>query len=200
MRIDLEHLHYWIHAIRTSDDPTRVMDSMWRGQVSSKEWVVNKLTDILNKQEDISIDIFGGWTGILSSMLFQSDFDITSIRSIDIDPTCKRTAEEINRVEYSKGMFQAITSDMCSIYSLADVAINTSCEHITQDQYDSWLDKIPGDALVVLQSNNYEIKEHVRISRSLEEFTHQSNLGSITYAGELPLPLYNRYMIIGHKD
>ena len=43
MKIDLEHFHYWIQAIRSSEDPTRTMDAFWRGQMQSKEWLCNEL-------------------------------------------------------------------------------------------------------------------------------------------------------------
>ena len=45
MKIDLEHLHYWIHAIRESEDPKRTMDAFWRGQIQSKEWLIETLTN-----------------------------------------------------------------------------------------------------------------------------------------------------------
>ena len=52
------------------------------------------------------------------------------------------------------GRFRAVTADMCAIRSDAEVVINTSCEHITQDQYDLWLSGMPHNSLLVLQSNN----------------------------------------------
>jgi hypothetical protein len=55
---------------------------------------------------------------------------------------------------------------------------------------------MPRDALFVLQSNNYDIPEHVRISKDLEEFKDQCGI-NVLWAGELKLPLYNRFMIIG---
>lgn len=195
MKIDLDHIHYWINAIRISDDRTRVMDSFWRGQIQSKEWLIEKLTPLADNLS--SIDIFGGWNGVLASMLFQSSMEITTICSIDIDPSCAEVAKEINRIEVNEGRFKAITSDMCVTPSLADIAINTSCEHITQDQYQQWLSNISNDTLLVLQSNNYQIEEHIRIANSLEEFKQQCGI-EIVWSGQLELPLYTRYMIIGY--
>ena len=65
-----------------------------------------------------------------------------------------------NKKEEIEGRFNAITADMCSISSNADVVINTSCEHITQDQYNQWLRGLRTDSLVIVQSNNYQIDEH----------------------------------------
>jgi hypothetical protein len=88
---------------------------------------------------------------------------------------------------------------MVNLRSDADIVINTSCEHITQDEYDLWLSGMPHNSLIVLQSNNYVIPEHVRSAKSLEEFKEQSQLNTILFEGEIPLPLYNRYMLIGRK-
>ena len=195
--IDTEHLHYWMQAIRQSPDPMRTMDAFWSGQLNSKEWLITNLRK--NVKKVVSIDIHGGWVGVLASMLFQSDIYIKHIRSVDIDPTCESIANMMNKKEEIAGMFRAVTSDMCEIRSDADVVINTSCEHITQDQYELWVSGMPRNSLLVLQSNNYNIDEHVRIANSLDEFKEQCQLGIVLYAGELELPLYKRFMIIGQQ-
>jgi hypothetical protein len=196
MQIDLEHLHYWMQAIRNSENPMRTMDAFWSGQLKSKEWLITNLRKNVNQV--VSIDIYGGWVGVLASMLFQSDIYITNIRSIDIDHTCESIANMMNKPEEIAGRFRAVTADMCEIRSDADVVINTSCEHITQDQYDLWLSGMPHNSLLVLQSNNYDIPEHIRTAKSLEEFKQQSHI-NVLWSGELELPLYKRFMIIGRQ-
>lgn len=196
MQINTEHLHHWMQAIRQSPDPMRTMDAFWSGQLKSKEWLITNLRNHINKF--VTIDIHGGWVGVLASMLFQSDVPVVNIRSIDIDPACEPIAVNMNKIEEMVGKFRAVTADMCSIRSDADVIINTSCEHITQDQYDLWLSGMPHNSLFVLQSNNYEIPEHVRIAKDLQEFENQCQI-NVIWAGELELPLYKRFMIIGKK-
>ena len=196
MQIDTEYLHYWMQAIRQSPDPMRTMDAFWSGQLKSKEWLITNLRKNVNKI--VSIDIHGGWVGVLASMLFQSDIYIKNIRSIDIDPICEPIATMMNKREDIAGRFRAITSDMCEIRSDADVVINTSCEHITQDQYDLWLSGMPHNSLLVLQSNNYRMEEHIRVADTLEEFKQQSQLSKVLYAGELVTPVYTRWMLIGY--
>ena len=197
MNIDLEHLHHWMQAIRKSPDPIRTMDAFWSGQLKSKEWLCKELRN--NVDRFVSVDIHGGWVGVLASMLFQSDVPVTAIRSIDIDPSCEPIAIEMNKMEEMVGKFRAVTADMCTVRSDADVVINTSCEHIDQDQYDLWLSGMPHNSLLVLQSNNYLIPEHVRPAQSLEEFKQQCHLETVLFAGELELPLYKRFMIIGKQ-
>lgn len=195
MKIDLDHLHYWMQAIRQSPDHIRTLDAFWKGQLKSKEWLIDSLDEFVHI--DSSVDIYGGWVGVLASMLFQSRIPITTIRSIDIDPSCETIATTMNKDEEIAGRFTAITADMCTTPSDANIVINTSCEHITQQQYNEWLLGLRKDSLILLQSNNYNIPEHVRIANNLDHFKEQSSL-NILWAGELNLPLYTRFMIIGN--
>lgn len=183
-------------AIRNSNDPKRTLESFWKGQVHSKEWLIKNLSKYI--PGPVTIDIFGGWNGVLASMLFHAPFPVKSIRSIDIDPACEETANTMNKIEHIKGTFRAVTADMCNLRSDADVCINTSCEHITQDQYEQWLTCLPHNSLLVLQSNNYNIYEHIRTADSIEQFIEQSNL-DVYMSDTLKLPLYDRYMIIGKQ-
>ncbi len=194
MNIDLDHLHHWMQAIRQSPDPMRTMDAFWSGQLRSKEWLINCLDEHVHFGS--SVDIHGGWVGVLASMLFQSNIPVTTIRSIDIDPTCEPIANMMNRQEFLDGKFRAVTSDMCDVRSDADIIINTSCEHITQDHFDLWKSGVPYNSILVLQSNNYNIPEHIRIADNLEEFKQQCDI-NVLWAGELELPLYKRFMVIG---
>jgi hypothetical protein len=202
--IDTEHLHYWMQAIRQSQDPIRTMDAFWSGQLKSKEWLIGALEMAVHPKVDcvmptpFSIDIHGGWVGVLASMLFQSRIPVKQIRSIDIDPSCEPIATMMNKGEEMIGKFKAVTADMCDIRSDADVVINTSCEHITQDRYDLWVGGLPHNSLLVLQSNNYSITDHVRTAETLDDFVSQSDI-NVLWAGELELPLYTRWMIIGKK-
>jgi hypothetical protein len=189
-----------MQAIRQSPDPMRTMDAFWSGQLKSKEWLINALsTQFSGKDGPASIEIHGGWVGVLASMLFQSIIPIKRITSLDIDPTCEPIATMMNKGEEIAGRFQAITGDMCNLISFVDIVINTSCEHITQEQYDTWLGKRNADQLLVLQSNNYDIPEHVRPANNLEHFEDQSGI-TVLWKGELELPLYKRFMIIGKQN
>ena len=196
MQIDLEHLHYWMCAIRESSDPKRTLDAFWRGQLNSKLWLIENLKPFVNRP--ISVDIYGGWVGVLSSMLFQSGLPVKTLRSIDIDTSCQPIATMMNKGEEIQGRFTAVTGDMCDIASDADIVINTSCEHVTQQQFNKWMSNVSSSSILVLQSNNYHIDEHIRPAESLEEFKQQSSI-NVMWEGQLQLPLYTRWMIIGKK-
>jgi hypothetical protein len=197
MQIDTDHLHHWMQAIRQSNNPMRTLDAFWSGQLKSKEWLISHLDEHVHQRVDI--DIYGGWVGVLASMLFQSNIPIQTIRSIDIDPLCEHIANTMNQIEYHQKRFTAITNNMINVHSSAHVVINTSCEHISQENYEKWLNIVPNNSLIVLQSNNYKIPEHVRLAKNIDEFKEQSKLSNVLEAVELELPLYKRFMIIGYK-
>lgn len=197
MLVDTNHLHYWMNAVRISPDPMRTLDAFWRGQVSSKEWLIENLEPFVT--EPVRIDIHGGWVGVLASMIFQSSIPVRYICSVDLDPSCEPVATMMNKIEEQDGKFRAITADMCAVPIIGDVVINTSCEHITQEQYELWLARLPKDSIVVLQSNDYAIPEHVRISKTLEQFKEQSHLNEV-WSGSLKTQMYTRWMIIGTKQ
>lgn len=197
MKIDTEHLHFWMQAIRQSNHPMRTLDAFYSGQIKSKEWLIENLRELVT--DSVRIDIHGGWVGVLASMLFQSDIPIRYICSLDIDPSCEEISTIMNKIEEQDGRFKAVTQDMCETKTFGDIVINTSCEHITQEQYEKWLSNIPNNRLIVLQSNNYQIPEHIRTVVTLEEFVTQSKIKVIKQA-ELKLPMYTRYMIIGTKN
>lgn len=198
MKVEVEDVLFWMDAIRNSDDKYRTLESFWKGQVRSKIWLIEALEQYLH---DISYDIVihGGWNGVLASLLFNSNINIKHIRSYDIDPTCEKIATTVNKRQEMEGRFRAILGDSTRQLYRSDVVINTICEHLTQEQYNSFLNLAPDDAVIVLQSNNYfDCDEHVRCASSLSEFEKQSGL-NVLHRAELETPLYTRYMLIGKK-
>jgi hypothetical protein len=199
MKIDIQDIKFWADAIRNSEDRDRTLESLWGGQLQSKTWLIETL-ELKTHISNAECAIFGGWNGVLASMMFNSELGIKHITSIDIDPACEQTASTINKRQEIDGRFKAVTADMCDYEYTNDpyFVINTSCEHITPDQYNRWLNKIPEGAKIVLQSNNYyELKEHINCSSSLDQFIKKSNLTEILIAEELQLQKYKRFMIMG---
>jgi hypothetical protein len=200
MKVDIQDVLFWMDAIRDSDDRYRTLESFWKGQVNSKVWLIDNLEKVLFLDKRHNIVIHGGWNGVLSSLLFNSNIDIKHITSIDIDPICEKVAKTINRRQDLESRFSAITADMCSYQYDADIVINTSCEHITQEQYNQWLKNVPKKSLVVIQSNDYrDLEEHVNCVDTLQELEQKSNL-KIIFSDKLALQKYNRFMVIGYKN
>jgi spermidine synthase len=198
MKVELEDVLFWMDAIRNSEDRYRTLESFWKGQVHSKQWLIEHLEEFQREYWG-NIVIYGGWNGVLASLIFNSRINVGRITSVDIDPACEEIANTMNKTYEMRGKFRAVTADMVDYVRSADVVINTSCEHITQEQYDQWLDNQPNDALIVLQGNNYfDLEEHVRCAKDIDDFTKQCNIKPF-FRGTHEHPKYNRFMIIGKK-
>lgn len=200
MKVDIEHVLFWMDAIRNSEDRYRTLESFWKGQVYSKLWLIKELSQHIEQAG--TIVIHGGWNGVLASLLFQSSIEIGKIVSIDIDESCRETANTVNKIEEMQGRFSSVTCDMAEYeYQVTpSVVINTSCEHVAQETYERWLEKVPNESLIVLQSNDYfDLQEHMRCAVDLDDFEKQSNIRAI-HSAVLQLPKYKRFMLIGYKN
>jgi hypothetical protein len=203
--IHINTVVHWLNAVRDvpPEERDRMLASTWAGQLQSKAMVVNVLeqhvTDFSN------VYIFGGWTGILASMLFDSEVPIHKIRSIDIDPWCERVADIVNKTnEMNDWRFKAVTADM-STYNYQsdlppDIVINTSSEHVTQEVYDTWYSRIPTGTLVVVQGNDFfSCPEHVRCSHDTAQFEAMNRVSNSIWSGYLCTPEYTRFMSVWRK-
>lgn len=176
-------------------------DALSRGQLESKLWLIENLRPFMKEGERVMIA--AGWIGVLPALMFdRMGGKVSNILSIDLDASCEQMANQFNvKAQMDGGRFMAITGDVHDFAvseSQFDWVINSSCEHI--ENLSSWVKSLPKGIKIAVQSNNYfDHKEHVNCSSSLEEFESQVPLSKIFYKGELKLPKYNRYMIIGER-
>lgn len=167
-------------------------DMFSSGQIRSKEWAIAELKNLnINNANTV---IVGCWFGTLGLML-KNAFPNIFLKLIDIDTRCKFFNEKIF---YDIPSIEHYSIDMFDWVYDEDLVVNTSCEHI--ENLENWLSKIKNNATVLLQSNNFfDGNGHVNCSNSLEEFIEKSKLSNILYSGELIMPMYTRYMIIGTR-
>ena len=201
LKINIQDVLFWMDAIRQSDDRYRTLESFWKGQINSKVWLIEQLKK-LPRVHSMDILICGGWYGVMATLLFNSDLYVNKITSIDIDSKCENTANTMNKQYEIAGRFRAVTQDMMTYkdYDESDMIIITVCEHLTTEQYNEWLNLIPKDKIIVLQSNDYVIPEHVNPMKDLNQFVSQSKLYPIVEPSELQTEKYKRFMIVGKKN
>lgn len=167
-------------------------DMFSSGQIRSKEWLITELDKVVLNWNPLSMIIAGAWFGTLGMMLHKH-FCNARITMMDIDPRC---AEFIHHMIYKDNALKSITADMYEYRYTEDVIINTSCEHIPDIH--QWLALLPPKRTVVLQSNNfYNGSGHVNCTDTIGGFIEQTGITDILYSGELEMPMYTRYMIIG---
>jgi len=198
INISSDRVIQWMNTIRDASgtEQYRLLENFWASQLRSKAWMINILHS-LRLDQDGDVYIFGGWYGILGSLILDN-FYYKNIYSIDIDPMCKKMGTVLNnRVKFIEEDMKSFTFDDSSNPTLI---INTSTEHISQETFDTWLNNMPVGVPIVLQGNDYfECEEHIRCASSLDDFLVKSNLDKLIYMGRLDCEQFNRFMIIGYK-
>lgn len=168
--------------------------------MGSKLWLCKQLelTDLYSKETAI----YGGWYGVTALLLLsRGKFNVEKIRSYDIDPACEPIADMLNEYwVWQDWRFKAHTQDCNTLYTDADLIINTSTEHF--DNLD-WWNNIQSGTAVALQSNNMQHDDHVYTVDSLDSFCDNFPLTTEIYRGKLPFVYpdwsFDRYMVIGIK-
>ena len=214
--IKSETLDTLVKTLRTFPE-SAIKDAFARGQLHSKKWLVSEVENI--GMHLGTVFLCAGWYGTLATMLFESKkIHLDKIRSFDIDESCWKIAESINKPwVMDEWKFKATTQDIHKInfnehtyktlrsngterelFDKPNTIINTSCEHI--ENWSDWWDSIPKGKLCILQSNDYkELPEHINCVNDVEHFKSIAPMTNYLYGGELILGKYTRYMLIGIK-
>jgi len=197
MKFNEEQLTHWMQLVRTYPD---ALEAFWPSQVKSKSWIANTLEFQTIIDLPMSAVIFGSWYGVLADML-------RIPKTICVD----KEAKYLEWCAKKYPIWQGCLSNFDYEFT-PDVVINTITEHISQDVYDKWFDKIPEGTYFIIQGNNdFSHKDHIRACEDLNMFatinkmTHNFNLlDEIKYEGpwnmEKDEPTYfKRFMGIGKK-
>ena len=174
-----------------------------RKQIACKKWLVDEVAETFGPDLGC-VWVLGGWYGVLPALMFDdARTRVERIVNVDLDERCAPVAECLNQEDLDRGAFATRTADMLTLdYSRfaggAGLIVNTSCEHL--DRFDEWYARIPRGARLALQSNNYFSEpEHVNCVPDLAAFAAQAPLSRVRFRGELEMPNYTRFMLIGEK-
>ena len=178
---------------------TELRDALSDGQLLSKNWVVETVSNLINsekiittKERKLKVVILGGWIGTLALMFnsWEIPFIITSV---DIDERSNRIAEKLN-YDFE---FNTTTIDMYDLnYDQYDIIINTASEHIPD--IPRWRMGIPENKIVIVQNNDFEEGAgHISTVKNSTELRKQLKLKEVFYEGTRSFSQYSRFMIIG---
>ena len=172
-------------------------------QLTSKEWLVDNLMKYLDTKHLAfplrDVLIMGSWYGLTGVIMRQQVSDDVKIWNVDSDPNCA----DIGYKLYHHENTIHVTEDAIEYYfdrtDAFQLIINTSCEHMEQEDIRMILNSKPIDTIACFQSNNYHNEaEHINTHNSLDEFVDSLRLASVYYKGEMsPSEDYTRYMVIG---
>ena len=188
--------------------PNRAIDLLHcfsTSQRISKEWLIEQLNrhvpDSYTKRY-LDVAILGSWYGYLSYLLkehFKCKL-ITEIRCYDVDDTAKKIGRimfdgeknlrfmtrDINEVDFSQQGF--------------DIIINTSCEHMQDEDINKWLKNTREGVICVMQSTDKPDTDHINCSKDQHDFVtrYKHHFSECTVAS-LPFEKYSRFLIVGKK-
>ena len=169
---------------------TTLRDAFHYNQVLSKAWLLEEFLRYEIKK-DASILVIGSWIGFTTFSLVKNGY--TNIKEIDMDPVMAYLSGKVN---YKLNNFHYLGDvNLLSNINTFDIIINTSCEHIADN---SWFGRIKNDAMIFLQSNNFNCPDHVNICKDLTEMITKYPM-TLIYQDTLVLNVLNRFMLIGSK-
>jgi hypothetical protein len=182
-------------------------DAFSAGQIESKIWAAEQLELVIKELNTgpLRMYVLGGWSSLLHFILsVRKNIDIDYCRSVDLDPIVSYNANKINNAwEIKDWKFRAYPFDANNVnYTQEKIncVINTSTEHFNNN---NWFKNIDKGTLVLLQSNDLLIDEHVSRPDSLDDFIKTYPLTSLKFSGTMNFQFknmsYNRHMIIGVK-
>lgn len=213
-----EYIQKINHWSQTWGNKANLNEHFSRGQMDSKLWMVDKLSELFPQKQIPTIAHYGGWYATVAHHLFQH-FEITNYWNLETDYDCLRISEDFNREQVSNNwQFKSIGIDVNDIYWRKDkffrckavnqqgkkievnidpdLIINTSCEHMSEN----WFEQIPEGKTICLQTNNYfSNKQHINCCENLEVALEKYPVQELYYSGQIETNNYTRYMIIGRK-
>jgi hypothetical protein len=166
-----------------------IRDAFRVKQLQGKVWLLDQLKQYSNR--DSKILVIGSWLGFTSWCLYKEGYKF--ITETDPDSRLEKLAKHVNR--FNKD-FIHLSFDVNSIdVSNYDVIINTSCEHISNNE---WFDRIPSGRLLLLHSIDLPSWDHTNLCKDLQEMSSKYPM-DLLYSGTLNLGTYNRFMLVGRK-
>lgn len=215
---DWNHVKYWcdnttfnipVSYMAEAVNPKYPRDAFSLGQLASKIWLLQKLYPIATHPiQDWAI--LGCWIGSIVPFLHKK-FIINRVYGLDSDPQAIELSEQFNQnYVQDSWKFKGVVADvsmLCTsnmefftggelIQIKPGVVINTSCEHMDTQ----WFESADPDQLIVMQTNNSpNFEGHINTCASIDEMKEKYPLSNALYRGEMKLPSYTRYMQIGYK-
>lgn len=218
-RLNRDELFGSINSFAKNNSVQPIKDGLSRSQIRSKIWLVEELSKIGIKYNDVVI--MGAWFGQLVS-IYDKALSFNKIRLIDLERSfceasdytfnlkylenyrVKSVCLDINKLTLHKNGYEwpVVNFKENTEYIekfLPDLIINTSAEHMTEDWFNQIRFKeLDSNPVVAIQSNNmFDGTDHINCVHSINHMKKKFPMKEILFEGELQLKGYKRVMLIG---
>ena len=169
--------------------------SIWLTNIHASDAVTVDL--YLEKKLTGKFYIAGGWYGMMAYHIRkQWPLSKLNIISADCDPMCEEYAWEL----FGDCDIDFRTMDVNDEVDLSEYTaiINTSCEHMEQEDLLSIIEKKQRQTWVAFQTNNYkDLNSHINCWPTAQLFAESLGLEYVAAVETLELKDFNRFMVIG---
>lgn len=218
-RLNSEDLINSIRSYTKAADIQPIKDGLSRSQIRSKIWLVQELSNIGIRFENVVI--MGGWFGQLVK-IYDKVLSFNKIRILDLDKSfceasdyvfnlkyldnykVKSVCADVNKLTLHKNGYELTVENFKDNTTfnekfLPNLIINTSAEHMTEEWFNQIRFKqLESDPIVAIQSNNmFNGEGHVNCVYSIDHMKKKFPMREILFEGELQLKGYKRVMLIG---
>lgn len=205
--------------IKKDNDIAVIQDAMSRSQMRSKIWLVDELSKINSKFNNVLV--LASWFGQLK-FIYNNKLKFDKMRLVELDRNACEISDYIfNLYDLDNYKVKSINADINNLtlhkngYTwavenlkentgydekfLPDLIINTSAEHMSEDWFNQIRFKeLESNPIVAIQSNNlFDIPEHINCVHSVDHMKKKFPMKEILFEGELQLKGYKRVMLIG---
>ena len=205
--------------IKKDKDIAIIQDAMSRSQMRSKIWLVDELSKINSKFDNVLV--LASWFGQLK-FIYNNKLKFEKMRLVELDrDACEISDSIFNLYDIENYKVKSINANINNLtlhkngYAwtvenlkentgyeekfLPDLIINTSAEHMTEEWFNQIRFKeMESNPIVAIQSNNlFEIPEHINCVHSVDHMRKKFPMKEILFEGELQLKGYKRVMLIG---
>jgi hypothetical protein len=173
------------------------LDSNTQGQIESKLQILSLL-----RRQNFRLNsalFIGQWHGLLPFLCFREEL-IKSGVGIEISNIWSQISQGVNfDWNWTSHCADATLPETWKLLSengnKFDIVINTSTEHMSYE----WLNYLPAEQLVLIQSSDYKIDQHTNRETSIEDLVKSTQLSHVFEKSVLELPIYNRFTLLGKK-
>jgi len=172
-----------------------LIDMFHSNQINSIYEMLKACDVVVPKLKGKKTVYIGSWMGFKTKIL--CEMYGLKITELEIDKRCGNVSKIWNEGNpyYDGHIYEDANKMATNFYSLNDLVINPSCEHMS----DEWFNKIPKGTHLILQSNDFwEVPEHINVVKNIEEMKNKYKMKDI-YSCTLQCTVYQRFTLAGIK-
>jgi hypothetical protein len=180
-------------SVRDNLTFNEVRDAFHSNQMISKTDAIlgfSKLPSLTDKR----ILYIGSWFGVFTRYLCEH-YPSYTVDQVDPDSRLEQINKKFCEGLPNYGEYFNMSVDLFENLEQYSTVINLSTEHMS----DNWYQRLLPGTKILMQSNNFELEDHINTCKTIDEMKLRYPLSSILYENTIELNIYNRFTLVGIK-